>query len=523
MRLMTMICLLSLITAGLASAYAPPAMTFQGRVTEAGGGAVSDGNHSLTFRIYNQLNGGAPLWNSTRNVNVQDGIFSVVLGQNNPLNLDFDEPYFIGVQYEAEAEMAPRVPFTSAPFALGVSEDHAVTALNGRTGDIQLLAGANVSITPVGAGFVIAATGAVADNDWTVDGSNMYSNPTGSVGIGEMSPASKLHVKGDVRAGSVGYTGRFVATQETGANTVLGGDYSNQGAELLLKSEDSFNTMGVQPDFDGEGGFFWVARGGYANGFVIDGNYFNQGSPLISMLGSGSSAYFDMNESEDAAVSLPVNAINAVEILNETGLTTEQAHGSNYFPVETSYSSVMQRTITAPTDGYLMVHASFEIDLRHENATASFVTAGLSQSPSSLPSNQDHSFYLPGAAANGIYLTPSSAHAVFTVAAGDHTVYLNASRAGTDDARIWDAQLTVVFIPTAYGTVAAATVADDGRQGSNDTPSATMSMGDRSAEQRDSSMANTQRLEEEMAAMRAEIEALKQQMGNNGNPEMSSR
>ncbi len=43
---------------------------------------------------------------------------------------------------------------------------------------------------------------AVADNDWTVNGNDMYSNVTGNVGIGNNTPEYKLDVDGDVRHGN---------------------------------------------------------------------------------------------------------------------------------------------------------------------------------------------------------------------------------------------------------------------------------------------------------------------------------
>jgi len=43
---------------------------------------------------------------------------------------------------------------------------------------------------------------AVVDNDWTVNGNDMYSNVTGNVGIGNNTPAYKLDIDGDVRHGN---------------------------------------------------------------------------------------------------------------------------------------------------------------------------------------------------------------------------------------------------------------------------------------------------------------------------------
>ena len=42
------------------------------------------------------------------------------------------------------------------------------------------------------------------DNDWTIVGNNMYSNPSGDVGIGTLTPNSKLHIKDYVNIGGDG-------------------------------------------------------------------------------------------------------------------------------------------------------------------------------------------------------------------------------------------------------------------------------------------------------------------------------
>jgi len=54
--------------------------------------------------------------------------------------------------------------------------------------------------TYYGDGSHLTGISGTADNDWTVSGNHMYSAVPGSVGIGTSSPENKLHIAGDVKA-----------------------------------------------------------------------------------------------------------------------------------------------------------------------------------------------------------------------------------------------------------------------------------------------------------------------------------
>jgi microcystin-dependent protein len=71
-----------------------------------------------------------------------------------------------------------------------------------------------------------------ADNDWTVDGSKMYSLPSGNVGIGTASPSEKLHVAGNVRGDSFStYGGSTVnGNPHTRILHPYGASYSESGS-----------------------------------------------------------------------------------------------------------------------------------------------------------------------------------------------------------------------------------------------------------------------------------------------------
>jgi len=104
--------------AGPARAEAPQTMHFQGYLKDASGDPV-DGAVDMAFTLYDAESGGTALWTETHtDVTVSDGVYSVVLGSVTPLDLEWDEQYYVGVAVASDAEMTPRMALAAAPYAL---------------------------------------------------------------------------------------------------------------------------------------------------------------------------------------------------------------------------------------------------------------------------------------------------------------------------------------------------------------------------------------------------------------------
>ena len=100
---------------------AQAAISMQGTIRNSSGAAVSDGNYSLTFKLYSVETGGSPVWSETQdNVKVVGGVYSAVLGSANPLNAAFNVPYYVGLSVDGGPELSPRFRLTSAPYALSL-------------------------------------------------------------------------------------------------------------------------------------------------------------------------------------------------------------------------------------------------------------------------------------------------------------------------------------------------------------------------------------------------------------------
>ncbi|MCM8798695.1 MAG: hypothetical protein NC821_04445 [Candidatus Omnitrophica bacterium] len=110
----------------------PHKINYQGYLTDSGGNPVN-GTVSILFSIYDVSSGGTALWSETQSVNVNQGIYSVNLGDNNPVNLAFDKPYYLGVKVGSDSEMTPRIPLTSVGYAFRANTAQTVETIGSHT------------------------------------------------------------------------------------------------------------------------------------------------------------------------------------------------------------------------------------------------------------------------------------------------------------------------------------------------------------------------------------------------------
>lgn len=120
------------ITAAVAD-KSSPLLHYQGRLTDADGEPLPDGNHTLVFKLYGQEEGGTPLWQETQNLETTDGVFSAQLGAVNAIDgVDFENTLYLGVEVNGGEELSPRTRLTSSPYAMFAESvgDSSITTLN---------------------------------------------------------------------------------------------------------------------------------------------------------------------------------------------------------------------------------------------------------------------------------------------------------------------------------------------------------------------------------------------------------
>ena len=96
-------------------ALVPHFINYQGKLSN--GYMTLDGEFGMIFRIYDSPMNGNVLWEEARSVVVRQGIFNVNLGEVNPIDLLFDQDYWLGVEVWPDTEMIPRQMIVSAGYS----------------------------------------------------------------------------------------------------------------------------------------------------------------------------------------------------------------------------------------------------------------------------------------------------------------------------------------------------------------------------------------------------------------------
>ena len=115
--LITSLCTIVLLSP--VQAQIPQVLSYQGLISDSLGVPKPDDTYTFTFSLYNGAEGGSALWTETKDVPVMGGLFHTFLGDQTALSptLQFDEPYWLGIQVGAEPELTPRIALASVGYS----------------------------------------------------------------------------------------------------------------------------------------------------------------------------------------------------------------------------------------------------------------------------------------------------------------------------------------------------------------------------------------------------------------------
>jgi len=177
-------------------------INYQGKLLDSSEIQVSDGSYRIKFTIYDQAVGGANLWFDNYDVDIKNGLFSVLLGSSSTaINLDFEEKdgYWLGVEVEGDGEMTPRKEIGAVAYAF----------------NSDLLDGLDTT--------TIGATASA------VPAFNSFGN---------------LTITGDPQGGAVTQGSVYINPAAPGANETLLGIANNGSQRLLLDAEGDLTLAG---------------------------------------------------------------------------------------------------------------------------------------------------------------------------------------------------------------------------------------------------------------------------------------
>lgn len=112
---------------GIANGEIPRQLSYYGFLSDPSGKPIV-GSQTITFRLYDDPASGNRLWEETHQVNLNKGLFQVLLGEKENLDVTFDRPLWMTLEVNREGEMTPRLPLVSVGYALNAAALDSVPA-----------------------------------------------------------------------------------------------------------------------------------------------------------------------------------------------------------------------------------------------------------------------------------------------------------------------------------------------------------------------------------------------------------
>ncbi|MCK4512793.1 hypothetical protein KAW64_13695 [bacterium] len=173
----------------------------------------------------------------------------------------------------------------------------------------------------------------------------------------------------------------------------------------------------------------------------------------LRVAGSAQTVTFDMSVSGDDAVMLPESSIASAEVKDEPGVASHTNPGGTY--LTGTYQNLALECLHAPADGYVLIIGTCKVHVVHDGMATTKATIGISDSSFTLPTNQQLGVTVSGSLNAGTYDQTVTVHGLFTVNGGQtKCAYLVGRQdSGTYMISVSEYQLTLLFVPTAYGAI----------------------------------------------------------------------
>jgi len=448
---------LGLLTVSLGWADVPRKMNYQLKLTNAAGEPVM-GACDLEFVLYSSETGDKAVWRESQSCTADtSGLITTILGKYNPL----PDTAFAGSTLWLEVEVAdqkigPRRELTTAPYAFHAEiADSALTsrhagdsdnlsglpqsayALKGQIADIDISDDANID--PV----KIEGTALTKLNEG--HGNNLNADKVDGFHAGELASAHNH----DATYVNEGQDGSITSAMITDG-AIRDVDVSASAAI----SPDKINRTGLNADLlDGKDeGYF--AQAGHAH----DDRYYTEGELNAPGTINDEANPVDWTKLRNVPVGFRDGNDNVG--LDEAGIA-----GVNLGATEITLTGftpivVRQQSITPPAPGYVWVTATAEVNiytpqnLRYDLSHIAFCVNSTAAWPGD--GGYDIDVKIGEASENFASCIPVTVQRIFPVSSGSLQFYFLAMRRPADQSeliQVHDAQLTVIYFPTNYGTI----------------------------------------------------------------------
>jgi len=174
-----------ILMSNVAIAQTPELIPLQARMVDDSGDVV-DGIVNVRFALYTESIGGIAVFEETLAVSVEQGVFTVILGETESVDMRWfrDHAVFLGLSVDGESELLPRIELGTAPYAahaawagrvnwddiVGMPDDIA-------DGDNDTTYTAALPLRLTGTTFELSSTGCVAGEGWIWNGTQWACAP----------------------------------------------------------------------------------------------------------------------------------------------------------------------------------------------------------------------------------------------------------------------------------------------------------------------------------------------------------
>lgn len=422
--------LTALAASPVAATGVPSTINLQGRFTNGAGNILADGIYTVVFSIYDDSIAGTLYWSDTLPVQVTDGLFTILVGKDTPIPANIFPRYselYLGVMVNPEPEL-PRVPLSSVAYAFQ-GQYSEVATLSQDLVCLGCVSASEVDPTEVQLRVIGTApageyiTG-INENGTVVTATDANDTYTAGTGL-------------ELDANQFAIPPNGVTSTEIASGAVVGGLAGDIADGTITADDLSASSVGSSEIDVGAVGSSEIATDGVM-------------APDIATGAVGTSEVLD-------------GSLTAVDIDDEPGVASHtQATGIN---LNGTIQTLLSRSIVAPAAGYILAIGTAQVTMFHTTGGFSAANLGVSSTAGVFPANQALAIVTAPGLPTDNYYEIATAHGLFSTAGGSDVFYLLADETN-GNVQVRGMQLTLIYFPTAYGTVVSTTTASAGETSS---------------------------------------------------------